>query len=252
MQGLLDRVLAPVGDLVVEAGFPGADACVLDVGCGAGATTLAMAARLGPQGGCIGVDISEPLVAAARAGGNEQASFIAADAQTHGFEPEAFDAVISRFGVMFFEDPVAAFRNIRSAVRPGGRLAFAAWRSPADNPFMTLATRAAAHLLPDLPRPEPDAPGQFGFARAERIREVLSASGWTDIEVRPLDVETQMSEPDLHRYVTTMGPVGLALQALPDTQAAAVRDAVISAYQPLLQDGVARFEMAIWLVTARA
>src|SRR5687768_9007215 len=121
MQGVLDQMLAPFEVMLVERGFPGAGGHVLDIGCGAGATTLAMARRLGPAGRCLGVDISAPLVTAARARtvaeGLTSAAFVQADAQTHAFEPDSFDAMISRFGVMFFDDPVAAFANIRRAAR---------------------------------------------------------------------------------------------------------------------------------------
>src|SRR5262249_54018351 len=155
---------------------------VLDVGCGAGATTFAMARRLGAAGRCVGVDISEPLLTAAKAHastkGARNADFLHADAQTHRFEPESFDAVISGFGVMFFEDPEVAFANLRRATRDSGKLAFVAWRSPAENPFMIAARRAAEPLLPNMPAADPNAPGQFAFADGERVRGILERSGW--------------------------------------------------------------------------
>lgn len=255
MQDVLDRLFAAVGDRLVEAGFPGTGGRVLDIGCGAGSTTLAMAWELGPQGGCLGVDISRPLIetAARRAAdaGLAGARFVAADAQTHSFERAGFDAAISRFGVMFFEDPVAGFANIRRALRPGGTLAFAAWRSPAENPFMTAATRAAAALLPELPTPAADAPGQFGLARAERISEVLDGAGWSQIEIRPLDVEACLGGEDLNRYAVRMGPVGLAMQTLDEAERAPIRDAVLRGFEPFVRDGAAHFNLACWLVTAR-
>lgn len=256
MQEVLDRLFAPVAAQLVEAGFPGAGRRVLDIGCGAGATTLAMARRLGPGGGCVGIDISRPLVeAAARraaAAGVAEAGFLAADAQTHDFDPAAFDAAISRFGVMFFADPAAAFANVRRALRLGGTLAFTAWRSPEENPFMTAAARAAAPLLPELAPPPPDAPGQFGLARAARISEVLDAAGWTQIEVRPLDLEASLAADDLVRYAARMGPVALAMQALDEARRTAVREAVLRGFDPFIRDGAAHFELACWSVTARA
>jgi len=256
MQERLDRLFAPIEARVVDEGFPGQGGAVLDIGCGAGATTLAMARRLGPGGRCVGVDISQPLVDAARrraaSEGLSGATFIAADAQTHAFEPAGFDAATSRFGVMFFSDPTAAFAGIRRAVRPGGRLVFAAWRSPAENPFMTAAARAAAPLLPDQPAPDPDAPGQFAFAREDRIRTILAGAGWREIEVQPFDVEAELSERDLTDYVMKMGPVGLALQELDPAARAPVAEAVLAAFAPFVRDGAARFTMACWLVKARA
>src|SRR4249919_2466186 len=176
LQDVLDRMYAPFEALLTEEAFPREGGRVLDIGCGAGATTLALARRLGPGGLCLGVDISAPLLAAARArAATEQlttAQFREADAQTHEFEAGAFDAVVSRFGVMFFDDPVAAFANIRRAARPGAALTFVAWRSPADNPFLTAAARAVAPLLPSMRPAGPTAPGQFAFADGARVRSI--------------------------------------------------------------------------------
>lgn len=256
MQGLLDRMLQPFADRLVADAFPGEGRWVLDVGCGAGATTLAMARRLGPQGLCLGVDISAPLVAAAKARAEaedlESAGFVEADAQTYRFDPGVFDAVISRFGVMFFEDPEAAFANIRKGVRPDGDLTFAAWRSPAENPLVTTVARAAAPLLPPTPPPIPNAPGQFGFADGERTRGILEAAGWRDVEVKPLDMRQTVPEADLMAYVTRLGPVGGALRNADDATKAKVTAALKDAIQPFVQDGEARFTSACWLVTARA
>ena len=256
MQDVLDRMLAPFEARLTADAFPGPGRRVLDVGCGAGATTLAMARRLGPDGLALGVDISAPLIAAASARaaaeGLDGAAFVAADAQTYRFEPGDFDAVISRFGVMFFEDPEAAFANIRRGVRPGGTLTFVAWRSPMENPFMITGAQAAAPFLPQMPRPEPNAPGQFGFADGERVRRILEASGWRDVEVAPLDLPCTVAEADLMTYVTKLGPAGQALREADAATKAKVADALDSAFRPFVQDGAARFTCACWMVTARA
>lgn len=256
LQAMLDRMLAPFADHLTAEGFPGEGRTVLDVGCGAGATTLAMARRLGPDGAALGVDISGPLVEAAKARaeaeGLGRAGFIQADAQTHAFAAGAFDAVISRFGVMFFDDPPAAFANLRRAARQGGKLAFVAWRSAADNPFMATAAKAAAPFLPALPHPEPGAPGQFAFADGARVRAILAAAGWSDIDIRPLDLPTVVAEADLMTYVTRMGPVGLALKTMDEAAQHEVTDALRAAFAPFVRDGAARFTSACWSVTARA
>ena len=256
MQAVLDRILSPFEALLTREAFPGEGGSVLDVGCGAGATTLSMARRLGPRGRCLGVDISGPLVAAAEARAAaervDSASFVHADAQVHGFEPASFDAVMSRFGVMFFDDPIAAFANLRRAARSGAALTFVAWRSPADNPFMTTAARAAAPLVPSLRAPDPDAPGQFAFADGERVRRILDASGWTGVDVRAIDVPTRVAEDDLLAYVTRLGPVGLAMRDLDEPTRARVTEVLGAAFDPYLRDGAARFDAACWLVRARA
>ncbi|HEY0941008.1 MAG TPA: class I SAM-dependent methyltransferase [Steroidobacter sp.] len=255
MQAVLDGILAPFASKVIDAGFPGEGGRVLDIGCGAGMTTRAMAQRLGPRGHCVGVDISEPLLTAARARaaadrvGN--ASFLQADAQTHAFEPGSADAIISRFGVMFFDDPEGAFANLRRAVRPSGQLAFVAWRSPAENPFMTAAKRAAEPLLPNMPCAAANAPGQFAFADGDRVRRILERAGWSDIAVRPVDAEGNVAEKDLFAYVTKLGPVGVALRDVQDAALQArVAEALRAAFQTYIRDGAAHFTMACWLVTA--
>lgn len=256
MQAVLDDMLAPIGAPLLDEAFPGEAGRVLDIGCGAGATSLSMARRLGPTGLCLGVDISAPMVAAAKARaaaeGLASAAFVQADAQTHGFDPEQFDAVISRFGVMFFDDAAAAFANIRRAARRRAKLAFVAWRSPAENPFMTTAGRAAAPILPHLPAPNPDAPGPFAFADGDRVQRILEASGWTDIAIRPIDVPSGVAEKDLLAYITKLGPLGLALRDVDEPTRARVAEAVRAAYDPYVQEGAARFTAACWLVSALA
>ncbi len=256
MQDVLDRVLGPFGALLMDEAFPGEGARVVDVGCGAGATTVAMARRVGPAGSCLGVDISGPLVAAARARAAaeavENAGFIQADAQTFAFQPGSIDAIISRFGVMFFDDPAAAFANLRRAARPGAKLTFVAWRGPADNAFLTLATRTAAPHLPPLPAPGPEDPGQFAFADPDRVRRILDASGWSEVDVAPLDIACSIAEADLTAYTTKLGPVGSALRDADEPTRARITDLLRDTFAPLVRDGAAEFTAACWLVTARA
>src|SRR5215207_404537 len=195
-QRVVDQMFKPLEDLLVEGIAPG-NARILDVGCGTGATTLAVARRLGATGECVGVDISEPMLDAARARAEREgtpAIFIRADAESHAFEPSSFDAIMSRFGVMFFGDSVRAFANLRRAVRRGAALRFVAWRSAEENPFMTTAERAAAPLMPNLPPRVPDAPGQFAFANARRVHDILAESGWAEIDIQAVDFECAMPE----------------------------------------------------------
>jgi SAM-dependent methyltransferase len=252
-QAQLDRLFKPVEDLLVDAVAARSPREVLDVGCGTGGTTVAAARRLGPSACCTGVDISEPMIEAARARAAQQrlpATFVVADAQTYGFEAARFDAIFSRFGVMFFADPVAAFANLRRAARDDGRLLFIAWRGAADNPFMTTAERAAAPLLPNLPERTPDAPGQFAFANDRRVHAILDASGWIDVEIRPLDVACTMPESDLVPYLSRLGPVGTALQKVDERTRARVIDVVRAAFEPFVRGGDVHFTAACWMVTA--
>jgi SAM-dependent methyltransferase len=255
MQSTLDAMLAPFSTLLIEHGLRNDTRRVLDVGCGFGSTTFSAARRVGRDGSCVGVDVSAPLLELATKRAREEhldnVTFVRADAQTHAFEANTFDAVISRFGVMFFDDPTAAFTNLKRAARPGATLAFVAWRSPAENPFMTTAARAAAPIL-SLPTPDPKAPGQFAFADADRVRTILQASGWQTIDTRPIDVSASVPEKDLLVYVTKLGPVGAALREVDEPTRARTIAAVHAAFAPFIHDRAARFNAACWLVTARA
>jgi len=255
LEDLLDQIFQPVEDLLVDAVASEPTSHVLDVGCGAGSTTVAVARRLGASGSCTGIDVSEPMIAAARERARrERASveLVVADAQTHRFERASFDTIMSRFGVMFFDDAVRAFANLRRAATSGGRLRLAVWRSPEENPFMTTAERAAAPLLPNLPVRRPNEPGQFGFADPERVRGILDASGWSDIELQRIDVPCTFPEAELVRYVSQLGPVGRILQQSTDELRARVIAAVRPAFAPYVHGAEVVFSAACWMIAARA
>ncbi|MFE5286886.1 class I SAM-dependent methyltransferase [Nocardia sp. NPDC056611] len=252
-QDLIGRVLRPLEDLLVETARTDGARRVLDVGCGTGGTTLAVARATGAR--CTGVDIAEPMLEAARANAERAGlpvDFVCADAQTHTFDPAVYDLVMSRFGVMFFADPVAAFANLRHATRSGGRLACVVWRAAADNPFFTTAEDAAAPLLPDLGPRIPDAPGQFGFADRDRVAGILADAGWTDIDIAPVDADCALPESELTGYVSRLGPVGLALLEADEATRAKVVEVVRAAFEPFVHDGAAHFTAACWLLRATA
>jgi SAM-dependent methyltransferase len=254
-QELLDQMFRPLEDLLVRAVTARAARRVLDIGCGTGGTTLAVARQIGDEGRTTGIDISEPMIAAARAGAAREripAHFIVGDAQLHRFEPESVDMLVSRFGVMFFADPAQAFGNLRRAAIEDAALACIAWRSAAENEFMTTAERAAAPLALDIPPRRPDAPGQFAFADARRVRGVLESGGWTDIEIEPLNVDCAFPEAALARYLTRLGPVGLALQQADDDTRQRVFAAIRPAFDPFVHGAEVRFSAACWLIRARA
>lgn len=252
-QALLDQMFTPFEDLLVEAVPTQSRYFVLDVGCGTGSTTLALARRLEAQGSCIGIDISNPMIAAARARAEREhlpARFICANAQVHAFEPASFDLIVSRFGVMFFDDSVRAFANLRRAARDNAELRFVAWRSAEDNPFMTMAEHAAAPLLPNLPARCTDAPGQFAFANAERVSSILKESGWAAIHIRPIDVACALPENELVRYLTRLGPVGRVLDEVDDRTRAHVIKTVRAVCEPYVHGSDVHFTAACWMVGA--
>lgn len=186
-----DRQLELYGLRAISAIAPQPAESVLDIGCGSGATTFEVSQAVGSAGRVVGVDISGPMLALAgqraEADGYGHVQFVQADAQTAAPIGAPFDAAVSRFGVMFFDDPVAAFRNIASMVRPGGRIAFAAWGAFEANEWMWAPAVALAEIVPLPPPADPNAPGPFAFRDPERVRSILADAGWEDITVEDVD-----------------------------------------------------------------
>lgn len=253
-QDLLHQIFKPFEAILVDAVRAQSATRVLDVGCGTGSTTLAVARLLGAKGSCIGIDISDPMIASAQLRAAREripASFIRANAETYAFDPASFDMMISRFGVMFFENSVQAFANLRKAARDNARIQFIAWRGPEENSFMTTAERTAAPLLPNLPPREADAPGQFAFADPRRVHTILHESGWIDIDIRPVDVACSLPEDQLDEYLTRLGPVGLALEEADERTRIEVIDAVRPAFDRYIRGAEVHFIAACWMVGAR-
>jgi len=254
-QGLLDRTFEPLQELLVDAVRTASAKRVLDVGCGTGATTVAVARQLGGNGSCLGIDLSETMVDAARARAEREgvpARFVWSDAETFAFDRASVDMVISRFGVMFFANPTRAFANLRGVASDRAELCCIVWRSPAENPFMTEAERAAEPLLPGVSRRVPHEPGQFGLADRSRTRDILTESGWRDIEISPIDVSCTLPATELDLYLSQLGPVGRA----PQTASQGTRERVLEATRPafdryMIGDEI-RFTAACWRIEARA
>jgi len=253
-QTALDAMFLPFESLLVEPVRARSAQQVLDVGCGTGSTTLAVGRWLGAQGRCTGIDISQPMIAAARTRAERQDAstrFICADAQSYPFDPAMFDMIISRFGVMFFSQPVAAFANLRRAARDGAALHVIAWRSPGENAFMTTAERTAAPLL-QLPDRQPGAPRQFAFADRDHVAAILEQSGWTGIDMQPIDVDCTLPESELIGYFTRLGPVGLALQDVNEQRRTHLIKTVRAAFDPYVEGDHVRYTAACWKVSAHA
>ncbi len=253
---ILDQMFAPFALQLAQATPAHPPARVLDVGCGTGAVSLEIATRLGSGGHCTGVDISAPLITRAitrAASAGLPVDFIVADAQRLALPPASFDRIVSRFGVMFFDDPAMAFSNLRQATRRGGALHAIAWRSAAENPFMTTAERAAEPLLA-LPARVANAQGQFAFADPDRVRAILTDSGWTELQLTAIDVPCQILRRDLRTYISLLGPVGSALRSTDSDAAtrARVLAAVEQAFAPFVEGDSVRFTAACWEVRASA
>lgn len=182
-----EAMLAPVGAVTIAAAKLQPGEGVVDVGSGGGRTTLAIAERVGPNGRAVGIDVSAVLVEAAtehalahRRPGSAPVRFILADAAAKQLDEAPFDVLFSRFGVMFFADPIAAFRNLRGWLKPTGRLAFACWAPPKENPWLIEVQEILGRFV-DAPKPDPLAPGPFAFADMSRVRDILTKAGFASI-----------------------------------------------------------------------
>jgi SAM-dependent methyltransferase len=260
LQEVIDTQLAPLGQRTMDRGAIAAGERVLDVGCGCGQTTLELARRVGTSGSVLGVDISSVMLdrarELARAAGVAHVDFTNADAQTHAFPAESFDVLFSRFGVMFFADPRAAFANLRAALKRGGRVAFVCWRTLPENPWMAVPIAAALQHIEPPAMPAPDAPGPFAFADAARVRGILEGAGFDAVAFDGLDETLTIGGGgELDRtvdFLLQMGPTAAALREAGPAKTAQVAAAVREALVPYHQDGVGvRMASAAWIVTAR-
>lgn len=256
LQDQLDAQIAPLGRRAIDALAPQTGERIVDIGCGCGQTSLQLAEATGPHGRVLGLDVSRPMLAVARARAAAlpagEVDFREGDAQVHAFEPASIDAVYSRFGVMFFADPTAAFGNLRRALRPGGRLAFVCWRGLGDNPWMRVPLTAALQHLHPPPPPNPTAPGPFALADGERVRSILEGAGFQDITVSPHD--QQIGHAGLDQTVALalrVGPLGALLREQPEQQPR-VAEAIREAVRPFLTPDGVRMDSATWIVRAHA
>ena len=259
---LMEAMLQPLGEAVMDSLSPKPGEHVLDIGCGCGHTSLSLADRVGAEGSVTGIDISAPMLAVASQlaaehnAGHKSVQFLEADAQTHRFTPERYDAAFSRFGVMFFEDPVAAFTNIHASLRPSGRLAFCCWQPRAVNPFMTVPAMAALELLPAPPEIPPRTPGPFAFEEADYVAEILAEAGFEHVAVtplrQPLTFGRGMSLEDIVERLVEIGPIAQIVRDAPEDLQQPVRDKVVDAVAPFYQAGSGMtLEGQFWLVTAK-
>ena len=235
---------------------------ILDVGCGCGNQTLDLAARLDTSSLVTGIDISEPMLALA--GDLKDANtdslgadveFLLGDASESLFPDEQFDAIYSRFGVMFFADPTRAFASLRVALKPGGQLAFVCWQEPALNPFFTAPLQAALTVLPPQAPATPDAPGPFGLADKARVSTILDRAGFQSITVTPLALKLSVGDAqsfdEIFEELVQIGPAAALIAESDATLKAHARSAVYARLKDFYAPGSGvEFDANFWLVTA--
>lgn len=251
----LDRLIAPFGQATIRALAPAGGEHIVDIGCGCGTATVDLARGVGSSGFVLGADISVPMLEVARSrptpAGGARPQFRRLDAQTEDLGRSAFDAAFSRFGVMFFSDPVAAFANIRAALKPRGRLVFVCWRALAENLWMHAPLQAALSRMPPIPPADPTAPGPYAFADRDRVHSILSEAGYPSVSIDPFDARIGSGDVDSTVQLTCrLGPIAAALREHPafhDRVAGAVREVICTYDTP---DGVL-MPAAVWIVSAR-
>lgn len=254
----VDINVAPAQAAAIEAADIRAGARVLDIGCGCGGSTLAIAERAGAGGRVIGIDISQAMIAQARRVSRDvgHVEFRVADASRDDFGEARFDRMFSRFGVMFFGDPPGAFAHLRGALKPDGKLVFVCWRAVVENPWMYLPFNAVCKHAPRPPRPGPEDPGPFSFAAPERVSRILTQAGFADPEFAKFDWDMDLAlGKGLDAAVESAATIGPASAALTD-QPSEVRAAAIAQLRSELApharpDGRVPLAAAVWIVTAR-
>ncbi len=256
LQESQDKLFTPITAALFDAAALQPGEGVIDVGCGAGETTLGAAAR---TGAALGVDVSEPLLARARARAaavGSPARFALADATVHDFSRERASALISRFGVMFFAEPERSFTNLRLGLRPGARLAFVCWREPKLNPWLMLPYAEAVKHVPPPPRPGPDDPGPFSFADPARVTKLLEGAGFAGVSLTPVDFTLDVGVGEgLDNAVAKaleIGPASRALDGHPEAARAAAEASIRAALATRVKDGAVPLGAAVWIVRARA
>jgi len=258
LQESLDEEHAPLGAVAMDRAQVAPGDRVLDIGCGCGYTSLELAQRVRPGGLVLGVDISTPMLERAGVRANEagiaNVRFENADAQTFAFEPSASDLLYSRMGVMFFDDPLAAFENLLRALRPGGRMAFVCWRKLEENPWMSVPLSAAAKHIAD-PEQAPGLRGPSAFADSDHVRSILEGAGFGDVAFEGLDMTITIggtgSLDESVRNMLRFGPVSRAIRQANVQETTEIAASVRDAVAPYATPRGVRMESACWVVTAR-
>ena len=247
-------LLKPLGDAVQNRAAVCEGESVLDIGCGGGLNSVELAVRVGSAGHVLGVDVSEPILdyAQAQPGLPLNLEFLCADGATEDLGSARFDLLFSRFGVMFFDNPKAAFTRLRGTLKPGGRLAFMCWQAPALNTWLSVPMAAIFEVVPPPePQPDPRAPGPFAFAEEAWVREILDDAGYADITIESQELDIPMGAmDDAVAYMMRFGPAVEFLAQADENQRNEVERRIRDAFVPFNREGVVIGPTATWIVTA--
>ena len=256
-QNAMDTMLSHLGEAALNKLNLNEGENVLDIGCGCGHTTLNIAKRISPDGQVTGLDISEPMLKRAKESANEMsisnASFNCVDVQTDDIGEEVYSAAFSRFGVMFFEDPVAAFCNINKSLITGASLSFVCWQSPTVNPWQSLFVQEVKKFI-DLPSPPPRSPGPFAFMESEYVSSILEESNFQNIMIEGHDAEVNMFSgrslsDSVKDYISINPVVSGMLKDSTEQEKTEIINSAIEAFSPYYSAKGLMFPSATWLVT---
>jgi SAM-dependent methyltransferase len=261
-QESMDENLRPFAEAAIALAAPMDGESALDVGCGCGDTTLILSERLGLDGRAVGLDISGPMIARAKERaaafetmGLPSPKFLIGDASTHKFRAPNYDLLFSRFGVMFFDNPTAAFANMRKGLRSGGRTAFICWQPMAKNDFFLVPTAAALTVLPAPEPPTPNAPGPFAFGDNDRLNKILADAGFDSIQIESHFADMEVGEadaiPDAAKTLTKSGPLTRLVADADEATTEKVLEAVESALANHISNGKIKLGTQTWLVSAK-
>lgn len=251
-----DITLTPVTDALVAFAAPRIGERVVDIGCGCGAPTLDFARAVGPSGRVVGLDISGPMLAEAerRANATGLGNMVWRQDDPATEPLDEYDLLVSTFGVMFFGDSVAAFRNMRRGASPDARMALVCWRNLSENPWMEVPMDAVARHLPPRPKPAPNAPGMFAFADPDYVTEVLTAAGWAAPHFKKLDLQLDIAAgrglDEAVLQSTEIGAVNSWLRNQPVEIVAAATASLREALAPFADSGSVRLPGAMWLISS--
>jgi ubiquinone/menaquinone biosynthesis C-methylase UbiE len=253
---IVESIIEPLSEILIEKIAAKNGENVLDVGCGGGITSIKLANMVSPAGSVLGVDVSEPIISIAqkRAEAIDNISFQQRDAAAVELGADHFDIITSRFGVMFFDDPVSAFKNLHSSLKNTGRLIFLCWRALDENPWIADPAKAAFEIVPppaDAEKPDPKAPGPFSLADKEHLISILTSAGFNNIDLEPVDSDLPMGEPEQAiSFLMKMGPAAEILKEATDDKRAEVAIAMQKILSKYEKDGETRIPSATWLVSA--
>lgn len=252
----IDRAFEPLSAAGLASASAASAEAVLDIGCGCGTTLLALAGAVGANGSVVGLDVSVPMLAVARqralALRHASVRFVLGDAATYPLGEATFDLEFSRFGVMFFEDPVGAFVNLRRALRPNGRLVFICWRELAANPWFAVPAEAVRPFVAPQPKPDPEAPGPLAFADPMRVRRILERADFEAVQLAAFDAKLPLgTRAQAVELLSQIGPAARLLAGAGDAARASAARALDDGLKPHEAHDQVLLAAGVWIVVAR-